>query len=139
MRILSLDLGIQSCGICVSDETNTIPIPLENFLFPREDYLQLLIKLETIIKQYKISLILLGYPLRTDGKKSESTIRVEKFNELLINHIDSKIKVKYFNESFSTKRGIKMLQTSIKDPKKIKELKDVAAAYIILKDYLMIV
>ncbi len=139
MRILSLDLGIQSCGICISDETNTIPIPLENFLFTREDYLQLLTKLQLIINEYQITLILLGYPLRTDGDKSESTYRVENFYKLLNDNVDHKIKIKYFNEDFSTKRGIEMLKISIKDPQKIKKLKDVAAAYIILQDYLMIV
>ena len=133
-RVAALDLGELSLGICVSDEMQIIPIPVENYIFERFNLDMAFQRVVDLLEQYKdIELILLGYPLRTDGDKSAATLLVEDFNELLSN---LSVKIRLVDETNSTKNGIEMLQNTIKDKEKIKELKDVAAAYIILKDYL---
>ncbi|BDU67626.1 MAG: putative pre-16S rRNA nuclease [Candidatus Tyloplasma litorale] len=136
MRILSLDLGSKSLGISISDESNIIAIPLENFTFEKNNYQSALKKILDLTKTYKIYKILLGYPLRTDGKKSEMTFAVEKFNEALKKILDDEIIIKLFDERFSTKRGIELLKMNNKYKKNINEYKDMAASYVMLVDYL---
>ena len=136
MRILSLDLGIKSLGICVSDPSNIIAIPIENYIFERGNFLIALDKVISMVKEYNIGTILLGHPLRTDGLKSEATEMSEYFFDLLKNKIDNNIKIKLYDERFSTQRGIELLKNKYKDPNKIRELKDMAAAYTMLIDFL---
>lgn len=134
MRILSLDLGVRSLGSCVSDPNNIIAIPVENFIFKRENYDLALQRVLELIKEYNIGLVLLGYPLRTDGTKSDATIMSENFYERLKLILD--IEIKLFDERFSTKRGMELLKNKYKDPRKRADNKDMAAAYVMLIDYL---
>lgn len=135
MRIISLDLGVKSLGVCVTDPSNIIAIPLENFMFEREDWEVAANRVVEIVNEYNVGTVLLGHPLRTDGLKSEMTIMSEEFFEILKDKLD--IKVKLFDERFSTQRGVELLRNKYKDENKVKELKDMAAAYVMLVDYLM--
>ena len=135
MRILSLDLGIKSLGISVSDPSNIIAIPLENYIFERGDFNYPLKKVKDLVEEYNIKTILLGHPLRTDGLKSEATEMSEHFFEMLNKEIKS-VKIKLYDERFSTQRGIELLKNKYKDPKKIRELKDMVASYTMLIDFL---
>lgn len=135
MRVLSLDLGVKSLGVCVSDERNIIAIPLENFMFEREEWDIAVNRVIELVKEYSVGTVLLGHPLRTDGDKSEMTHISEMFFELLKDKLD--INVKLFDERFSTKRGIELLNNKYNDPAKVAEYKDMAAAYVMLVDYLM--
>ena len=133
-RVVALDLGEKSLGICISDEMQIIPIPVENYIFERFNLEQAKERVLKLIEEYKnIDLILLGYPLRTDGQKSDATRLSEEFKDILS---DIGVPVRHVDETNSTQDGIEMLSATIKDKDKIKSLKDVAAAYIILKDYL---
>ncbi len=136
MRILSLDLGVRSLGICVSDASNIIAIPVENYIFEREDWDAALLKVKEMVEKYNIGTVLLGHPLRTDGQKSEMTLVAEHFFELLKENL-GEVKVKLFDERYSTKRGIELLENKYKDKQKVMELKDMAAAYVMLIDYLV--
>lgn len=135
MRILSLDLGIRSLGSCISDASNIIAIPLENFIFERGEFDIASKRVIEIVEEYNIGTILLGHPLRTDGLKSEATEMSESFFETLKKLLPN-LKIKLYDERFTTQRGIELLKNKYKDPKKIHALKDMAAAYTILIDYL---
>lgn len=135
MRILSLDLGSKSLGVCVSDPSNIIAIPIENYMFEREDWETASNRVVDLVKEYNVGTVLLGHPLRTDGQKSEMTLISEMFFEMLKSKLD--IKVKLFDERFSTKRGIELLQNKYNDQEKVNQYKDMAAAYVMLVDYLM--
>lgn len=137
MRILALDLGTKSLGIAISDETNTIPLPLENYNFDVMDIKKPLERVLNLLKEYPINLILIGYSLKTNGKESNINLFIIKFINLL--NKKTNIKIKKVDERYSTKRGEEMMLQNSKNLKHIKELKDVAAAYIILKDYLSFV
>ncbi len=134
MRILALDLGIKSLGSCISDPSNIIAIPLENFMFDRGEFKIAENRVVEIVEEYNIGTILLGHPLKTTGEKSDATFMVEDFFKNLNKKLPN-IKIKLFDERFSTKRGIELLKTKY-NPDKIKELKDMAAAYVMLVDYL---
>lgn len=135
MRILSLDLGTKSLGVCVSDETNIIAIPVENFLFEEGKYSLAIERVEKLVKEYEIGTVLVGHPKRQDGTKSEMTLIAESFHQTLTNLLP-RIKIKLFDERYSTQRGIELLEQKYSDKDKIKEMKDMAAAYIMLNDYL---
>ncbi len=135
MRILSLDLGIKSLGICVSDPSNIIAIPLENFMFERGNFIIAKNKVESLVKEFNIKIILLGHPLRTDGMKSEATEMSEHFYKILKENLVG-VNIRLYDERFSTQRGIELLKNKYKDPATIRELKDMAAAYTMLIDFL---
>ncbi len=136
MRVLSLDLGTKSLGSCISDKSNLIAVPLENFLFEENVYKDALERVVEIVEEYSITLILLGHPKRQDGTKSEMTIVAEEFFEKIKNILPD-VEIKLFDERYTTQRGIQLIESKYKgDKEKIKELKDMAAAYVMLTDYL---
>lgn len=135
MRVLSLDLGTKSLGVCVSDSSNLIAIPVENYMFEGEDYSLAANRVVELVKEYNVGKILLGHPKRQDGTKSDMTLIAEKFYEDLKGLLD--IEIVLFDERYTTQRGIELLEIKYnKDKEKIKENKDMAAAYVMLYDYL---
>ena len=135
MRILSLDLGTKSVGVCISDELNIIAVPLKNFFFEENDFAAALKIIEQIVSEYSIGTIILGHPLRISGEKSQITLIIEDFfKELKSKFID--IKIKLYDERFTTQRGVELLKQKYKDPKMVEQYKDMASAYVMLTDYL---
>ncbi len=136
MRILSLDLGTKSLGSCVSDPSNLIAIPVENYIFDNENYELAVDRVLELTDQYNVGTILLGHPKRQDGTKSDMTIISEQFFEKLKLKL-SNVKIILFDERYSTKRGIELLENKYnKNKDEIKKNKDMAAAYVMLVDYL---
>jgi len=73
MRYLGIDLGVKTMGLAITDNTNTIVSPLENYEFTRNNYQQCIVHLKKILIKYQneISNIVLGYPTKMDGTKTE--------------------------------------------------------------------
>ncbi len=137
MRVLSLDLGIKSLGIAISDPTNLIAIPKENFIFERERIDLPLEKVKEYLQQYEIDLVLLGLPLRTTGELATIALFIEQFAV----ELRQIVKVKLVDERFSTKRALELFtsdKNKNKNKKKFEQEKDMWAAYFLLKDYLEI-
>lgn len=135
MRIISIDLGEISLGVAITDKTNTIATPLENYMFKREDYEQAANRVVEIVNEYDVTEILLGHPLRVDGTKSDATLMAENFFELLKQKLDN-VNIRLFDERFTTKRGLEILEAKYKDPEELKKYKDMAAAFVMLQDYI---
>lgn len=136
MRIISLDLGSKSLGVCLSDKTGIIATPLENFMFESGDYDTAANRILEIVDEYEVELVLLGHPLRQDGTKSDMTLVAEDFFEKLKRTI-SNVEIKLIDERYSTQRGVELLKQKYgNDEQKLKNNKDMAAAYVMLYDYL---
>ncbi len=141
MRIISLDLGEKSLGICISDELGIIPIPVENYIFERNNF-KVASKhiIELLVKYKNVNTVLLGFPLRTDGKKSDATRNVELFNkildEMLIKNNFFDVKIKKQDERYTTQRGLELLANKHKSKEEMKKYKDLASSYVMLFDYL---
>ncbi|WLP85622.1 Holliday junction resolvase RuvX [Mycoplasma seminis] len=136
MRKLGLDLGTRSCGFAITDESEIIASALENFMFAENDFDAALDRVEYYLREYKnkIDGIVLGYPLKISGDKSERTYMVEEFKEKLIKRFN--LPVLLVNEQYSTKRAqVAMMQAGLTQQKR-KAHKDKLAALIILQDYL---
>ncbi len=134
MRVLSLDLGSKSLGVCVSDQSNIIAIPVENYIIKEDDWEDASNRVVELIEEYNVGVVLLGHPLRTDGGKSEMTYKSEDFFEILKSKTD--VKIKLFDERFSTQRGLELLRNKYNNEEEVAKYKDMAAAYVMLIDYL---
>ncbi len=136
-RILGLDLGTKTLGMCISDPLKITTNPIENFVFENENYNIPLERIDTVIKEkkYEISHIVLGYPLRMTGTKSEFTLKVENFYEMLIKKFPD-IKIVLEDERLTTKQSLKMMKDQNLKSKDIKKKIDMISSCVILKNYL---
>ena len=81
---------------------------------------------------YEIDTIVLGYPLYKSGEKSEQTIFVEKFYNLLRKNFKA-VKIFLEDEKYSTVFAINSLKEIGLKNSKIKKIKDKISAIVILK------
>src|SRR5574344_2127579 len=88
MRYLGLDLGTRTLGISLSDITLTIASTYKTIRFNESDYNSLLPELKELIKEFKISKIVLGFPKNmnnTIGDRCETTLEFKKLLEQNLN------------------------------------------------------
>lgn len=132
MRILGLDLGTKTLGIAITDKLGLIANPLKTLRY--NDYSFLIKELENIINEYKVDLIVLGYPKNMNNTIGPAAKRSIEFKTLIENMLN--IEVKLVDERLSTSEAERVLidnDTSRKDRKKVI---DTVAATIILESYL---
>ncbi len=138
MRKLALDLGIKTCGFAISDSNCIIAKGVENYYFTTKKFSEVINRIKWYIynSEYKneIDEIILGYPLRMDLSKSERTLMVENFREMLAKEID--IKITFQDERQSTINAEEILKLANYSKTKRKTKKDSLAAQLILEDYL---
>ncbi|WP_416738098.1 Holliday junction resolvase RuvX [Mycoplasmopsis meleagridis] len=134
MRKIALDLGTKTCGLAISDSNNIISSSLKTIYFEENDFKKVIQELKILINEYSIDAFILGYPLRSNGNKSERTLMVENFSKLLSSNFEQKI---YFVEEYgSTIKATKILKDAKLSAKKRKNIKDSLSAKIILQDFL---
>ncbi|KKB26851.1 putative Holliday junction resolvase YggF [Mycoplasmopsis meleagridis] len=134
MRKIALDLGTKTCGLAISDSNNIISSSLKTIHFEENDFKKVIQELKILINEYSIDAFILGYPLRSNGNKSERTLMVENFSKLLCSNFEQKI---YFVEEYgSTIKATKILKDAKLSAKKRKNIKDSLSAKIILQDFL---
>lgn len=131
-RIMSLDYGTKRTGIAVTDPLRLIATGLDTV-----DTHKLFTYLESYFKKEKVSLLIIGLPLHTDGTatKLEDDIRgfirkIQKtYPDLTIDRID---------ESFSSAKAKQFILQSGASRKKRqdKSLLDKVSASIILQEYM---
>ncbi|MEA4333733.1 Holliday junction resolvase RuvX [Mycoplasma sp. 2045] len=137
MRKIGLDLGTKSCGIAITDESEIIASGIENFKFEEYKFTQALDRISYYINEVyknKIDGIVLGYPLKISGDKSDRTLMVEDFKKQLEENFN--LPVLLVNEQYSTKKAHETMIEAGLTRKKRKDHKDKLAAQIILNDYL---
>lgn len=127
--ILAIDFGRKRVGIALSTTELNIPQALKTI--PTQNLWE---ELDKIFKTYKIVIVVIGLPLRTDGTDVPSTIVVKKLAEDIGNRFN--VPVKLWDERFTTKSAERILHTIGKKPSKNKPLIDKIAAAIILEEYL---
>jgi putative Holliday junction resolvase len=131
-RIMGIDFGSKRIGISISDPTLTIAYGLSVL----ENNGEVFDKISEICRQYDIALIVVGLPLKLNGKHSSKTEEVLKFVE----ELESKLKVKVvqWDERFTTKIA-QMLKLEMNMKKKDRQRKgtdDLIASTLILQSYL---
>ncbi|BAP00893.1 hypothetical protein MCAL160_0197 [Mycoplasmopsis californica HAZ160_1] len=135
MRKLAFDLGTKTCGFAITDSMSLIANSLETIYFADQDFVPVFKKVSQFLVQYSdIDAFVVGYPLRSNGTKSERTIMMEKFALDLKKKFN--INVYLVNEYGSTIKAENTLKSSKISAKKRKALKDTVSAVIILQEFL---
>lgn len=131
MRIFGIDYGTKRIGLAIGDMETRVAVPLcvIEGLGARDQGLE---KIEKIVKDEQISLIVVGLPVRTDGGKSETQKKVEKFIAELHGVVGVHIVTQ--DERFTTKEVERAMRGYGKAKKGVD--KDAAAAALILQGWL---
>ena len=129
-RVLALDIGTVRTGAAISDPTRTIAQGLGVWSADtwREDFGE-------VIKKYSPDVVVLGLPVRTDGKHSEAAERVRNIaEELKADYPELSIQTQ--DERFTTVIAQRALLEADVSRKKRRKSVDKIAAVLILEDWL---
>ncbi len=133
MRILGLDYGRRRVGVAISDPDGKIATPYITLII--RDIEGLIVEIEDIVLNEGIELIVLGNPIRDDGKVAGLSAEIEKFAKKLEGNLG--IKVKLIDEYYSSARAKgKLVEDRGLKLKGKKHLIDQMAAVDILQNYL---
>lgn len=134
MRYLGLDLGSKTLGIATSDLTETLATTLTTLRFKDENYDELVLMLEPIIKENNIDKIVLGLPKNMDntlGERAEISLEFKKKLEDKYN-----IEVIIEDERLTSVISNQVMIMADVSRKKRKKKVDGIAAQLILQGYL---
>ena len=132
MKILAIDVGDRRIGLAISDELEIMAMPLD--IIENDDNAGA--KLLQIIKNNKITKVVVGIPYTLKGEISSQAKKVISFTEDVLNGNVTRelgVEIIYLDERFTTK-----ISHQLKDKKhgrKSNKIDDVSAC-IILNDYL---
>ncbi len=128
-RILGIDFGTKRMGIAISDPTGTIASPLKTVATSVIEE-----ELTGLMEQYTIGTIIIGHPLRTDGKSGDRAAEVEDFARALEKRFT--MPVILFDERFSTQAAERAMRDMDEKPSRNKAKVDRIAAALVLQSYL---
>ena len=134
MRYLGLDLGTKTLGVAISDSLGMIASPLKVIHFPKERYDIALEELLSILREYPISKIALGFPKNMDGSEGFASTRSKEFKKKLEGVTD--IPVYLVDERLSTVEAEKILLEADISRERRKKVIDGVAAVLILETFI---
>ena len=131
LKAIGIDFGLKRTGFAITDDSGIIASPLETI-----DSRNLPSYLKKLIETRKIQLVVIGYPLSTDGSDTDITENVRQF-EKFVKESYPTLEVVLYDERMTSKIAQKALvQISRKEQRKQKGLIDKMSAAIILQDYM---
>ncbi|MDO9542791.1 MAG: Holliday junction resolvase RuvX, partial [Kiritimatiellia bacterium] len=131
-RYLGIDYGQKRIGVAVSDEDGVIAFPL--CVIENSGPQRVLAEIRRIIKEKTPNGIVVGMPLSLDGSKGIAAVNVERFVEIIKEHIN--ITVDVWDERLSTRMAERAMIDGGLSRKRRKQSIDQAAAQLILQSYL---
>ena len=132
MRILALDHGTRRIGIAVSDELKVIASPLE--YIPAEPFEKVIGRLQQLIHEKEVELILVGMPRNMDGTYGPAAQKVNDFIASLQTHITTPIKT-WDERLTSVMANRALLQGNVRRADRRQKVDKMAAA-ILLQSFL---
>ena len=132
MRIIAIDYGMARTGVAVSDPSGLIATPLE--FIPSGNRKKLYEGIFSVIEKYSPEKIIIGLPIRTDGKEGSIVSSVRELEKTLKEKYN--IEVITLNEMFTTVIASQKLHERDMNAKKQRSQIDSAAAAVLLQDYL---
>jgi len=132
MRILSLDHGTRRIGVAVSDELKIIATPLE--YIPADPLDGVIARLQTLIREKDVELILIGMPRNMDGTFGPASQKVKDFIASLQPHITMPVKT-WDERLTSVMANRALLEGNVRRADR-KQKVDKMAAAILLQSYL---
>ncbi|MBQ9298457.1 MAG: Holliday junction resolvase RuvX [Clostridia bacterium] len=134
MRILGIDYGDSRVGIAITDPLCITAQGMETINYNGNDKI-LLKRIEEIVQEYEVKIIVVGMPLNMNGTKAERVEVTEKFIHKLKSRL-GKIDVKTVDERLTTVEAHKTMNYLDIDKKKKKNLVDTISAVYILETYI---
>ena len=133
-KILGLDLGTRTIGIAISDNLELIASAVETFRFRENDFDSALKRVEIIVKEKKVSKVVLGYPKHMNGDIGDKALLCEDFKKRIEDLLC--IDVVLIDERWTTKLAQNRLLEFDLSRNKRKKIIDQMAAVVILQNYL---
>lgn len=135
MRLMGLDFGSKTVGVAVSDPLGITAQPLETVCREKENQLRkTLQRLEELIKEYGVSLIVLGLPKNMDDSNGERVTKTLEFKEMLERRTGLEIYMQ--DERLTTMQAERVMEALGVKKKDMKKNVDNLAAAIILQTYM---
>jgi putative Holliday junction resolvase len=131
-RILALDYGTKRIGVALSDELGWTAQPLETF--ERRTLERDIAHIHDLVRTHDVRQVLLGLPLRLNGKEGPAVQAVHEFIARLGEVLPAPIVT--WDERMTTKAAEELLIASDVSRKKRKGVVDRVAAAILLQSYL---
>ena len=137
MRVLGIDLGTKTMGIAMSDPLRVIASGINNFLH-QSDYDGCINEIVRLTLQHKdIDTVLIGNPIKMDGRESEMSKIVSEFKNKLENKLSKNIKIILFDERYSTKIAMNLLKNKYgNNHQQIQKEKDKMSAILLVQEYI---
>ena len=129
-RIVALDIGTKRIGVAVSDALMLGATPVKLIL--RNNDTNAINEIESVLEEYNTDTILIGVPYNMDGSLGFQAKNCLDF----IKPLEKKYKILKYDERLSSERAEEILRIKGKKYTKNKGLVDVAAACVILQEYL---
>jgi putative Holliday junction resolvase len=132
MRILAIDHGSRRIGIAVSDELKMIAQPLE--FIPAEPIAGFLARLQYLLQEKEVELILVGLPRNMDGSLGPAAQKVQEFIATLKGNVA--VPIRTWDERLTSAQANRLLIQGNVRREQRKEKVDKMAAAILLQSYL---
>jgi putative holliday junction resolvase len=131
-RVLGLDVGSKTIGMAVSDPLGITAqgLPTLRRKNKRLDFEQL----ANVLRQYEVSEIVVGYPLRLSGNEGTQSEKMQRFAEELREKFD--LPVHLWDERLTSSQANRVLRDSELSIKKRGEAVDRMAAVLILQNWM---
>lgn len=131
-RILALDFGARKIGLAISDELGLTAQGLETYY--RSNKRADLDHFRRVIKQYGVSELLMGLPLRMSGNEGMQAEKVHAFADDLRRKF--KLPVHLFDERLTSVEANRVLRETEMSIRRRAEVVDQLAAVLILQAFL---
>jgi putative Holliday junction resolvase len=132
MRTLAIDHGTKRMGVAISDELKTIAQPLE--FIPAEPLTGLFHRLQEIIREKDVGLIVVGMPRNMDGSYGPAAEKVREFVAKLGQTVT--LPVRTWDERLTSVQAHRMLRQANVRGSRRKQKVDQTAAALLLQSYL---
>lgn len=135
MRILGLDYGSKTVGVAVSDPLGITAQGVSTIWRKQENKLrQTLAQIETLVEDYQVERIVLGYPKNMNNTVGERALKSLEFKEILERRTG--LPVVMWDERLTTVEANRTLMESGVRRENRKQYLDELAAIFILQSYL---
>ena len=135
MRIMGLDYGSKTCGVAISDSLMITAQPKEIIRRDRENKLRkTFARIEELIEEYDVGLIVLGLPLNMDDTEGERARRTLEFQDSLQRRTG--LPVVMSDERLTSVEAEEIMQKQGIPREKYHDYVDMIAANIILSEYM---
>lgn len=137
MRVLGIDLGERRIGLAISDPSATLARPLRTIHRGRSDdatVAALVTEIRALSQEGDLDCIVVGLPMRLDGRPTEQTPRVKSMAVALAR--ETTIPIVFQDERLTSREAEQRLAVRERDWRKRKARLDAASAAVILQDYL---